>query len=218
LYRDDWFPDEIYWQSIARRLESEAKVPLVDSDVRLLADSVASWRQKRLKAPQRVHLAMKAIGKPAHYSAIAEMHNIMFPERTTSVRNIQGTLGRGEYGIVWIGVRGTYALEEWGYERPEATLFETVAQIVSERHQATGRPVPLTVIRAELGKRRAMVKPASFAIATYCNDDLRRVHGDCFVPRGVAADEEELLDDRLDRVLREFREQSTSAGSEGLDS
>jgi hypothetical protein len=115
--------------------------------------------------------------------------------------------------VVWIGVRGTYALKEWGYERPSKGLFEAVADIVENRYEATGTPVPFAVIAAEMGKLRRVVKLSSLTFATHCNPRLRRVSGDSFVPR--APDDEvveEIAEDELDRILQEFEDHLGDSG------
>jgi hypothetical protein len=157
-------------------------------------------------------LALQAIGKPAHYSRIAEVHNSIFPEKGSTEQSIHTCLSREQLGVVWVGARGTFALEEWGYERPSATLFESVADIVERKYEETGRPVPFLVIVAEIGKVRPIVNPASLTYATTFNDRLQSVDGNCFVPRsGDEGAAEEPSPQELDRILRAFQE--GSAGS-----
>ena len=130
--------------------------------------------------------------------------------------NIHALLSWEGHGVVWIGVRGTYALEEWGYEHPSKTLFDTVAEIVEERHGATGKPVPFTVIAAEMGKYRPLVKDSSLAFAAYCNPRLKRVSKNSFVPR-IPGDEgqEAIAADELDRILQEFEGRTGLPGVPG---
>lgn len=114
----DWFPDELDADAIARRVEAEGQVPLVDSDVKVLAGTVAQFRRNRLHRAQRVYLTLRAIGRPAHYSQIAEVYNSLFPEHPSTEHNLHAVLNREQYGVVWIGARGMFALKEWGYKRP----------------------------------------------------------------------------------------------------
>jgi hypothetical protein len=213
-----WSPDEIDQESVARRLRLEAGLALVDRDAGIVADTMSRYlgddargfprvvKLQTLTKAHKVYLALREIGKPAHYSEVAEVYNSLFPDDAT---NIHAILGRGQHGVAWIGVKGTYALEEWGYERPSKTLFEAIAEIVEKQYEATGTPVPFAVIAAEMGKLRRVVKPSSLAFATQCNPGLRRVSSDSFVP-GTPDDqaEEEFAEDEeeLDRILEEFEE------------
>lgn len=202
-----WLPYEIDADVIAGHLESLGQVSLMNADVRVLAEGAARIRRKRLTAARRVYLALRTIGRPAHYSRITEVHNSLFPERAAGEHNVLNMLSQERHGVVWVGVRGTYALREWGYERPSATLFDRVRGIVERIYDATGRPVPFAVIAAEMGKYRRVVNPASLRIAGYCNKNLLRVGQDCFVPRGPEDRvEDEISSEELDRILREFEE------------
>ena len=205
------FPDRIDTESIARNIEADCTLPFIGSDISVLANAVVRSRRKSLGMVQRVYLALREIGRPAHYSAVAEVHNSMFPKDMSTDHNVLAALGREKYGVVWVGIRGTYALREWGYERPAKGLFVTVAEIVGKRYAVAARPVPIAVIAAEIGKYRAVVNPNSVAIATYCNPGLQQVGRDSFVPR-VPGDnaEDEMSTDQIDKILREFQERDNS--------
>jgi len=207
LKSSKWSPDKMDADSIAKRLEAKGRLSLIDSDVKALAERVAQFRRKRLRASERVCWALRSIGRPAHYSKVAEVHNSLFPDRVATERSIHAILLREEHGVVWIGRRGTFALKEWGYERPSKSLFDRVREIVGRIHEDTGKPVALSVIMAEIGRYRRLVNPNSVAIAAHCNPDLRRVYKDCFVPRGSNDQaQDEISAEELDRVLREFQE------------
>jgi hypothetical protein len=220
-------PDELTDEAIAQRLAREGPPGMMARDTLALARAALEYRRKHLRTPERVYLALQAIGRPAHYSRIAEMHNSMFPQKATSEKSIHGCLSREQLGVVWIGARGTFALEEWGYERPSATLFESVADIVERKYEETGRPVPYSVVVAEIGKVRPIVNPTSLTYATTLNDRLQSVDGNCFVPRsGNESSTEEPSAEELDRILRRFQEdthslqsaaQESEAGYAGLD-
>lgn len=214
-----WSPGEIDQDSIARRLHSETGLGLVDGDARVLAESMSQYlahdlegaqrlvKPRHLTRAQRVYLALREIGEPAHYSAVAEVHNSLFPEAAISEHNVHAVLSFQQHGVVWIGVRGTFALKEWGYERPSKGLFDAVADIVEKQYEATGTPVPLAVIAAEMGKLRRVVKSSSLIFATHFNSRLRRVSSDSFVPRAPDDQaEEEIPEDELDTILQEFEE------------
>lgn len=209
LHSAKWFPDEVDAAAIAQRLESDNSLPLIRRDVAVLADATAALRRRRLNGTQRVYLSLNEIGRPAHYSEITEVHNSLFPERATTDRSVHGALSRQTHGVVWIGVRGKYALRHWGYERPSAGLFEGVVQIVKRVHQRTGKPVPFLVITAEMGRDRRLVNPSSLTIAAYCNPDLVRVAKDSFLPRGPDDQpQDDMTSEELDRLLRDFQQRA----------
>jgi hypothetical protein len=214
-----WSPDEVDRDSVARRLRLEAGLELVDGDVGVVAKTISRYLADDLHGVQRVvklqsvtkaqkvYLTLREIGKPAHNSEVAEVYNSLFSDDPSPERNIHAILCREEHGVVWIGVRGTYALEEWGYDRPSKGLFEAVAEIVEKQYGATGTPVPFAVIAAEMGKLRRVVKSSSLAFATHYNPRLRRVSSDSFVPRTPDEQaEEEIPEDELDKILQEFEE------------
>lgn len=202
------FPSMIDTHAIATHLELNSPVPFPASDVRKLAHKLIRFLWKRLELTQRVYIALQSIGRPAHYSQITKVHNSLFPDCPASERNIHAALSREQHGVVWIGVRGTFALKEWGYERPSKSLFEAVTEIVEKKFKETGKPVPLTVIAAEIGKYRKVVKPSSLIFAAHCNPNLQRVSKDFFIPKGSDDQtQEEISLDELDKILQEFQKQ-----------
>jgi len=203
--------------AIAEWIDSHWPNSLPAEDVRALAEGAARFYIERADKTQRVYLALRAIGRPAHYSEVAAVHNSMFPKHPASGRNVHAALGREAYGIVWIGVRSTFALREWGYERPSRTLFEAASQIVQSIMKKTGRPVPFSVVAAEVMKERPIVNSSSLVIATHCNPELRRVGRDSFVPRTPEEAREELGPEELDRVLREFEGAQGFPGARSKD-
>jgi len=108
---------------------------------------------------------------------------------------------------VWIGRKGTYALEEWGYKRPSLTLLNTVIEIVERKYTEMGTPVPYSVILAGLGKYRKFVNPSSVSFVTYSNPRLIQTERDCFIPRPIEESEIEDSAEELDKILQEFEEQ-----------
>jgi len=200
--------------SIATCLESESRLCFTGNDLRILAENIAQSRRERLTRKhltkgQKAYLALRAIGKPAHCSEITEVYNALFPDEPSNEHNLHAVLSQEGYGVAWIGIRSTFALEEWGYEHPSTTLFDTAAEIVKERFEETGQPVPFTVVVAEMGKRRRVVNPSSLVIATQCNINLQRVGKDSFVPKKPTEEiQGETSAEELDRILRKFEKDS----------
>ncbi|NWF78349.1 MAG: hypothetical protein HXY36_07175 [Chloroflexi bacterium] len=205
----DSIHEDIDRGSIAARLGLRQRLCLTKSDLETLAEAVAQFRRGRLNKGQKAYLALRVIGKPAHYSEVTEVYNTLFPSESTAEHSLHTVLSREQYGVVWIGVRGTFALREWGFERPSERLFDAVTNIVQEKYEETSQPVPFAVIVAEMGKRRRFINQASLTIAAHCNPNLARVGKDSFVPKGSAEEgPAETPAEELDRILREFEKKA----------
>lgn len=192
--------------SIINQWESEGRFCLIKRDMQFLAESIIRFRLKRLNKGQKVYLALRTIGKPAHTAKITEVYNSIFPDHPSTEHNIHAVLSHEKYGVVWIGIRSTFALKEWGYEHPSETLFNAVTKIVEEKYKETTRPVPFTIIVTEMGKYRKVVRNSSLTIASHCNPNLRRIGKNSFIPK--KPDEEmqvEIFEEELDRILRDFQ-------------
>jgi len=194
-------------ESIMHALAQEA--PYVSlAGAQIISRSILSFNREHLTKAQRVYLALRSIGKPAHYSDVTAAYNRLFPDIPSPKHNIHAILSREECGIVWIGIRGTFALREWGYEHPSKTLFKTIQEIVERIYAQTGSAVSLNLINAEIGKYRRVVRTSSVFIATHFNPRLRDVGGNSFVPEYARpGQKEELSADDLDRILDEFQPQ-----------
>ena len=115
--------DNIDPVSIINQWESEGRLCLIKRDLQFLAESIIRFRLKRLNKEQKVYLALRTIGKPAHSAKITEVYNSLFPEHPSIEVNLHAVLSLEKYGVVWIGIRSTFALKEWGYEHPLEPLF-----------------------------------------------------------------------------------------------
>jgi hypothetical protein len=131
---------------------------------------------------ESVYLALKTIGRPAHYSEVTEVYCSLFPNKPITERAVHAILGRGKFGIVWAGLKGIYALKEWGYERPSETLFDTVQEIVTDIFQKTGRPVHINAILGEVSKKRKLINPSSVIMAATLNPKLKMIGSNLFLP------------------------------------
>lgn len=198
-------PEDSEPNVVAERLSRADGVCLIASDLEKLAKAVASCRRAATtRKHERVYLALRACGKPAHYGQVTRVYNAMFPETPSNEHSIHAILGRESDGIVWVGMKGTYALKEWGYERPSQGLFELATEIVSQKFTETGRPVPHEVVVAEIGRHRPVVNPVSLIFVTGANPRLQKVGDNCYVPRALDQAEPELSDEEIDRVIREL--------------
>ncbi len=168
--------------ALAQMIASKQDCGLIDRDVKVIADSIADWRINRLNKVQRTYLSLCHLGRPAHYTEITETYNTMFPGNISTTRNIHAVLNRNEFGIVWVGKRGTFGLAQWGNSRPEKSLHDTVTEFVSSEYRKTGQPVPISVIREKLQFVRGPINPNSLIFATEANEEVRYVLGNAFVP------------------------------------
>lgn len=191
---------------IANQLESKSKPCLAANELKIIAERVAKLNCRRMNKAQKVYLALRTIGKPAHYSKVTEVYSKLFPDFPTTEHNIHAILSRQQYGVVWIGLRGTFALKEWGYRRPSKPLFDTVTDIVKRIYKQTGKPVTYTTIIAEIGKYRKVCNPSSLFFAVYFNPNLKCVNNNSFVMRSLDDSvKDEISSDQLDKILQEFK-------------
>jgi hypothetical protein len=190
---------------ITNLLESESDIVLVNTDVKVIAERIMQLLRRRLNKAQKTYLALRTIGKPSHYSEIATVYNTLFPDSPLTENNIHAILSRELYGVVWIGVRGAFALKKWGYTHPSKTLFDTVTEIVKIIYKHTGRPVPFAVILAEVGKYRRVINPNSLFFATQRNPNLECISKDLFIPKCSKKQLRSMIStEKLDQILKEF--------------
>lgn len=178
---------------------------LIADDVEMLRHRLFGYHKDHLNKAQRVRIALESIGEPAHYSDITSVYNKMFPDDISSDRIIHAVLSRESNGVCWIGQRGTFALEDWGYKKPSLGLFDTVTEIVKKKYDQTGKPVSFNVILAEIGRYRKAVKDSSLVFAAHLNPSLKRIGNDSFIPREIFDDSDNLNETEVDMVLEKFR-------------
>ena len=160
---------------------------------------------KGLTKSEKVYLALKQLGKASHFEEIHEMYCELFPEEMPTVHSIHAILSREEKGIVWVGKKGTFSLEEWGDNRPELSIVDAVADIVIKRYAETKEPVPLSVIQAEIGKYRRYVNQGSISLAACHNQRLQQTSANCFIPKDIVENEEpDYPDNDINELLIDF--------------
>lgn len=163
--------DDLSTQSAA---EATASSPLISD----LAPEEPAVRTKTW----RVREILESLGEPAHYSLVADEYNSLYPDDHTSESAIHALLSREEHGVVWIGTRGAFGLEDFGAFRPVMNYADAIRTIVSQKYESTHRPVPLAVVFAEVGKYRYAPNSESVKMALDLHPDLRRLTGDAYVP------------------------------------
>ncbi|MBM3705401.1 MAG: hypothetical protein FJW66_02640 [Actinobacteria bacterium] len=90
---------------------------------------------------------------------------------------------------MWIGLRGVYALKEWGFKRPDKGLYQTVSEIINSKYSQTCKPVPLNHIYKEIGKHRRIVNESSLYFACNFNPKVKVLKKDLFMPVFKGTDE-----------------------------
>lgn len=198
---------DISAEAIAEIIKLQSDIPFTQTDLETIAAILREKPIRHITKSEKVYQILKQIGKPSHYSEITEMYNDVYPEDTSTERIIHAILTREEHGIVWIGIKGTYALKEWGFEHPSSTLFKTVKNIIEKKYQETRKPVSFLIVQAEIGKYRKAVNRNSLFIASYLNPEIKIVNKDKLVPSPVLQEKRSVKDvsaEELNRVLRNF--------------
>lgn len=188
-------------------LDTKTDIGFSKSEVEKLSLITQKQTVETTTGLDRVYLALKNIGKPAHYSEVANKYNEMFPDYFLSDHNVHATLGRKTKEIVWIGAKGTFALSEWGYSRPLKPIHEAVMDIVEELYERTGNPVPKTMIITELYKYRTIINQNSLIMALSFNKGVVNVGRDLYVPKKELTDEnvsEKKSQDDIDKAFDDF--------------
>jgi len=195
--------------ALHKLLEEEWHPGYKCSDLDIIASEYVDATAKKLTKLDKVYFALKSIGRPAHFSRVANIYNALYEDEYSSEHTVQSTLLRDTERVVHIGIRGTYALKEWGYEKPPMRLFDSVTDIVTKKFAETGKPIPFTVIEGEIGKYRQVVNPKSLLIAAHLNPKLQRIGSNSFRPKelGTADENNDLAPEELDKILRDFEKE-----------
>lgn len=195
-------------EELARALDGQWALHLGRNEIESLAFSLLDLCTQRFTRQKRVKACLESIGHLAHYSEITECYNALYQDDKLTEKQMQALLSQERNGIVWVGVKGTYALDSWGYFRPTRKLFDATYDIVKRFYAETGRPVPFGLVLAEIGKYRPVVKESSVRMALARNPYLTRVVGFSFVPsETVAVGNSETKIEDVDRILAEFEEE-----------
>lgn len=209
IVNDIEFPEHIYidYDNLDVNLH-ENLFPLFpglsDKDINNLVEEYKKYVKSHLTKNHKVYMCLKILGKPSHFSDVATCYYTLFPDESGTEHNIHAILLREQNGVVWIGSKGMFALEEWGFERPKMPLMDTIAQIVNEKYKLTGAPVPFIIIQAEIGKYRKYVNPNSVYIASSLNPQITQINDYQFIPKNEVIDNIEQTDNELDKILKKF--------------
>lgn len=90
-------------------------------------------------------IALRTLGKPSHFTKITEIVNTSIDkEKHVSVRTVHSKLCLYQKLFVWVGIRGTYGLKEWGIER-SLTYIDAIDTILRD----IGHPLSFEEILGE---------------------------------------------------------------------
>jgi len=170
-----------------------------------------------LTRPMMLAVALRNLGRAAHYNEIAETCNHLFPDRMNSIHNWHAALNTPasvSLGIVWIGRKGVYGLVEHGYSRPFEGLYDAVARIVEERYAEVQEPVLFNYIEGKLAEERREVALSSISMALGLNERLQSVGHGRYVPKTSSHDSEEHPGTAVYDIDAAFRAFSTGDGEE----
>lgn len=183
-------------EEIAAQLSGDSTLILHGADTFKLAVALATGASAKLNKSQRVYLVLKTLGGPSHFSKVARHYNSQFPSELSTEHAIHAILSRESYGVTWVRSKGMYALREWGFNRPEQGLFESVTETVTVAYSETGKPVPASLVRSKLEEQRPILVDNSVSFATDFNPAVRFVLPDSFVPVAAVDAEYDVNNDR----------------------
>jgi len=150
--------------------------------------------------------ALRRLGRPAHYSEIAEAINAALPkEQHITPRAVHIRLMQNPDLFVWVGRRGTYGLREWGLDKA-LSYEEALAQLLEQ----AGYPLTFQEILARLPALRPYYDESSVAIVLGTNNRFRSFRDGTY---GLAEWQEDKLateEYRLRRVLGDVEHPSSA--------
>jgi len=169
--------------SLKKYISGIKKLFISSNEVDTLAGTINDYFKEISQTREIVYAAFKKLGRPAHYSEVTKICNTMFKERVFTSNQIHACLASKNQPLwVWIGLRGVYALKEWGFKRPDKGLYQTVFEIINSKYGQTFKPVPLNHIYKEIGKHRRIVNENSLYFACNFNPKVKVLKKDLFIP------------------------------------
>jgi len=154
--------DKLGSRFIVACLRAHARILINDEDL----CSLEKWERHRI---DKIILALRQIGEPAHYREIAQVTNeFVPPELQASPRVIHAQLGQHPDLFVWVGQRGTYGLKEWGLEKPP-TYEEALVQVF----EASGRPLTFQETLALVSEVRQVCNENSVSMTLMMSEQFR---------------------------------------------
>jgi RNA polymerase sigma factor (sigma-70 family) len=191
-------------------------------DISIGEDSQCSLKRWRKRRVGEIVLALREIGEPAHYSKIAAVVNARIPlERHINDHVIHVRLTQYPEIFVWVGLRGTYGLKEWGLE--QALHYE---EVLAQIFQQAGHPLTFEQVLAEVPPLRPYYEESSLLLTLATNGRFRSFPDNTYglvewQEEDVSTDEYRLqkLFDQVAQVASSFKPKPGSLETlEGIDS
>ena len=143
-----------------------------------------------LTRKSQAYVALKIIGKAAHYTEVIEVCDSLWPNRSgpteAYINALAAAAKSSENGVVHIGRKGMYGLSEHGYSKPTQSLTETVAEIVHDEYAQTGRPVSADFVINRIRSYRHDPDTNSVKMALSFHNELKSVGNSMYVPTAAA--------------------------------
>jgi hypothetical protein len=183
IKQDKRFREIIDLDSLKKYISGIKKLFLSSNEIDALSCNINDYLNEISQIREIVYAALKKLDRPAHYSEITKVCSTMFKERVFSSEQIHRSLASKNQQLwVWIGLRGVYALKEWGFIKPDRGLCQTVFEIVNSRFNETAKPVPLSHIYKEIGNYRKIVNENSLYFACNFNPRIKVIKKGLFIP------------------------------------
>lgn len=182
-----------------------------ENNMNILVNAILTRTNRLIKKTDIVYIALKEIGRPAHFVEISKVCKRLFPKVDfLNPRNVEATLSRTDkkFPWVWLGSRGIFALKEWGYSRPDKTLYNEVFDIIKKFYSDTGKAITFTRIYAEVSKKRKYFNKNSLVIICGTHPKIKEVKKNKYIASEIEIKKEEksLLDlNDLDKKIRRFK-------------
>lgn len=147
-------------------------------------------------------LALRKLGRPAHYSEIAAAINATLPkEQQVTPRTVHIRLMQNPDLFVWVGRKGMYGLREWGLEQAPS-YEEALIQILEQ----TGYPLTFQEILTRLSALRPYYEENSVNIVLSTNKRFRSFRDGTY---GLAEWQDDRLASEEYRLRRVFGDTNT---------
>lgn len=145
---------------------------LTSHEFKILYGYFCEQHQRKTSLRDLTVRSLHAIGRPAHYSDIAEKVRELASGRHSncSYNSVHATLTTYRDEFVWVGIKGVYGLREWGLSEPNKSLEDQIYDILKQ----AGRSLSKTDIAVELSKERPYFTESSLSFVLGTSSRIRK--------------------------------------------
>lgn len=169
-------------QEIANELSDVLSSHITEFDIGIVAKRLYQRRIEKALKPEKVYLALYALGEASHFSEVTRSYNELFPDDISTSRTVHATLGKYQYGVVYLQQKGMYGLTEWGDFRPDIGLHEAATKAVTDLYIKTREPIHIDILESAILELRPLAE-GNLSFITVFNPALKSALGPSFVPR-----------------------------------